>query len=369
MRRLLRLLYIANPNSTHTRRWLNWFSRRGHSVALVADVTLAAPWEGVQVFDLAGQFNLRVVRYLVWEIQLRRIVRSWHPHLLHAQRVSSAGWLGAFANFHPLVVTPWGSDLYQHVYRSRVARALSQFTLRRSDLVTADSQDLCRQAILFGAQPERTKLALWGVDTQVFKPGKISSTWRERLNLGSGPVILSPRGVNRIYHLEAILAAVGNLKPAYPELTLLLRAYNVDPVYKNELDRMAREKGLASSVRWIPAIEPYENLVEVYRLADLVVSVPDSDGTPVSVLEAMACGVPVIASDLPSLREWITDGQNGLIIPPGDADALAKAISRLLADRDLMVAFSGYNLQLVKSKAEHEQEMLKIEGYYQELVG
>jgi L-malate glycosyltransferase len=369
MNRPLRLLFIANPNSTHTRRWINWFFQRGHTVALVADNPLSAAWEGIQIFDLASQYNRRIIRYLIWQLKLRQIIRHWRPDILHAQRVSSAGWLGAFTNFHPFVVTPWGTDLYQHPVRSRIARELAWITLRQADLVTADSQDLCRQAISLGADPQRTKLAQWGVETKLFSPGEKSALWSERLKLVGGPVILSPRAVNRIYNLDTILMACARLKSTFPELIVLLRAYNADPEYKNELDEMARRNQLQDSIRWIGAIEPYPALVDIYRLADMAVSIPDSDGTPVSVLEAMACGIPVIASNLPSLQEWISDGQNGLLVPARDVDALTAAMTRLLSDNHLRVAFAEQNIRLIKTKAEHELEMMKIEALYQGLAG
>lgn len=364
----LRLLFIANPNSTHTRRWVEWFFQRGHTVALVADAPLHAAWESGEIFDLAKQFNLRMIRYVVWVWQLRAIIRRWRPDIVHAHRVSSAGWLGAFSGFHPLVVTPWGSDLYQHPGRSALAGRLARFTLQRADLVTADSQDLRRLAIHFGADPSTSHEIQWGVDRRSFFPAGKPAAWKDRLGIQDEPVLLSPRGVNRIYNLDVIVRAFARVRAVYPRAVLILRAVNVDLDYQHEIEQLVETAGLSANVRWAPEIEPYPEVAGLYRLADVVVSLASSDGTPVSVLEALACGVPVIASDLASLREWIEDGVNGRLVPTQDPELLAARVIELLGNPSLRKQFASLGPRLIAEKADQVVEMAKMERLYQDLV-
>ena len=368
MQPLLKILFIANPNSTHTRRWVNWFIQRGHTAAVIADAPIKNAWEYVQVFDLPSHFNKRIIRYFVWEIKTRQIIHQWQPDILHAHRVSSAGWLGAFSNFHPLVITPWGTDLYQHPAKSSIARFLAGFTLQRADLVTADSHDLCSLAIHFGANPSITHLIQLGVDTGIFNPSETTGEWNNLFGITGRPVVLSPRGVNRIYNLDTIIRAISLIKPAFPGIIMILREYNVDPSYKAELERLIQQHGLQNTVCWIGEIEPYSNLADLYRLSDVVVSVPSSDGTPVSVLEAMACGAPVIASDLPSLREWISHRENGLLVPARDHITLASQITEILLNPGLRVLFASRNFILIKEKGTQDKEMSKMELLYRGLV-
>lgn len=362
----MNLCFISNPNSTHTRRWVSWFARRGHRVCLIADDPLRDAWPEVEVFDLPERVNVPVMRYLPWEIWTRRIIRHWQPDILHAHRVSSAGWLGAFSGFHPFVVTPWGSDLYQHPYRSRLARWLARYTLRRADLVTADSEDLRRQAIFLGANPAKTHLVQWGVDLALFNPGD-ASPLRAELGIGEGPVVLSPRAVKPIYNLDTIVSAIPRVRAAIPPVIFVLRDYGTDAGYKAKIQALIGEFGVADAVRWLGRIEPWERNADTYRMASVAVSVPDSDGTPVSVLEAMACGLPVIAGDLPSLREWITPGENGLLVPVRDARALADAILALLNDPARRAVFAQRGLETVRQRASHQIEMEKMEALYASL--
>jgi glycosyltransferase involved in cell wall biosynthesis len=338
--------------------------RRGYPVLLIADTLLTEPWPEVPVIDLPAALDLPVIRYIFWELRVRNIIRIWKPDVLHAHRVSSAGWLGAFSGFHPFVVTPWGSDLYLHPDRSATARWLARYVMKKADLVTADSLDLCRKAIDFGAREAATHVIQWGVDLALFQPGNDLAYLRRSLMIEVGPVILSPRGLNPVYNIDTIIRSIPRVKKEFPEVVYLLRKYNEEPGYQSQVEQLIQELDLSQTVRWVGRIEPWQAVADYYKLADIVISVPSSDSTAVSVLEAMACGAPVIASDLPSTREWITDGENGLLVAVKDVEQLAQATIRLLQNPKQRGIFSDLNRKLVEDKANHELEMEKMEQLY-----
>lgn len=337
---------------------------RGHSSILIADTPLVYPWQDIPIYNLPARVNMSVIRYFFWGIWVRQILRSWNPDVLHAHRVSSAGWLGAFSGFHPLTVTPWGSDLYLHPDRSRTASWLARRVMKSADLVTADSLDLCRKAIDFGARAESTHVIQWGVDLSLFKPVENRTHLRSLFGVSDGPVVLSPRGMNPVYNIDTIIRSIPLVKQAFPDVVYLLRMYNEDPKYQQEVEKLIVDLDLQHSIQWIGKIEPWERIVDTYNLADLAVSVPSSDSTAVSLLEAMACGLPVIASDLPSTREWIADSDNGTLVPVRDHLSLAEATIRLLRDPHQRANFAEKNLLLVQEKANHQTEMEKMEQLY-----
>jgi hypothetical protein len=75
----MKILYISNPNSNLTRVWVNWFSKNGNQVAIIADNPLKIEWPNMTIFDLPGRFNLRFIRFYFWEIWTRQILRNWQP--------------------------------------------------------------------------------------------------------------------------------------------------------------------------------------------------------------------------------------------------------------------------------------------------
>ena len=106
-----------------------------------------------------------------------------------------------------------------------------------------------------------------------------------------------------------------------------------------------------------------------YRSGNVLVSIPDSDGTPMSMLEGMSCGCLPVVSDLPSIREWIIDGENGYLVPadatPEDlAAAIEKAIQRAREDNQVLAK----NRAIVTERASQHSNMAEMQGLYDKLV-
>ena len=369
----MRLCYISDPNSIHTRRWVSWFAQQGHSICLVADIPLREPWAGIEVVDLSKFFYAPIIRFPVWAFRLRQILHRWKPDILHAHRVNSAGWLGVSSGFHPYVVTPWGSDVFIQPERSRVARRLARYTLARADLITTNSQSMSQQVIRLGGRADTINRVQFGVEMDVFNPN--ASTNLERIDLRrrlSLPVdallVLSPRAIRPLYNIDIILQSIPLVRQSFPEAVFLFTDYNRDPVYKERLDSLTHDLGLEGCIRWLPATTNRAEMAELYRMSAVVISVPISDGTPVSVLEAMACGKPVICSDLSSLREIITSGVNGWLVPVGQVIPLANAINQILGQPELARDLGRNANQVVGESFNYQLEMKRMESIYARLV-
>jgi glycosyltransferase involved in cell wall biosynthesis len=115
-------------------------------------------------------------------------------------------------------------------------------------------------------------------------------------------------------------------------------------------------------------VDPYERVADIYRLADVVVSVPTSDSTPVSILEALACGIPVITTDLPALHEWLTPGESGLMVSQRDSHELATALCQMLTNIELADRLRKIGPTIIETRANHQLEMEKMEELYQSLL-
>jgi glycosyltransferase involved in cell wall biosynthesis len=111
-----------------------------------------------------------------------------------------------------------------------------------------------------------------------------------------------------------------------------------------------------------------EAIAAELKSADLYVSTSRSDSTSVSLLEAMACGVPPVVTDIEANREWITDGENGLLFPVGDSKTLAEAVIRMLTDETLAAGAREINLRLIREKALWKDNMQKIETEFTRLA-
>ena len=243
---------------------------------------------------------------IAWE---RWLVARYRPDVVHVHGATAFATAAVQARIHPLVVTTWGSDVL--LSRGRTRRNVA-VALRGADAVTADSPMLARAARELGARDPQ--LLGWGVDTEAFAPGDKAAA-RRRLGLPDGRLILSARASTPLYNPETVVAAFDLVADRDPAARLVVKHLGDAPaIPSRHPDRVHRLGPL-----------PRERLPDVYRAADVCVSIPSSDSAPRSVWEAMACGCPCVLSDLPWLDGMIRDEA---VVTAVDAQAVAAAIER-----------------------------------------
>jgi L-malate glycosyltransferase len=362
----MKLCIISNPNSPHTITWIKWLINQKHDVLLVGDTPLKSEWKSTPIINLPAYNNTRFIKYMVWEIILRRIIKDWQPEVLHSHRISSAGWLGAFSGFHPFLLTPWGSDILIHPERSIIARWLAIYCIKKADRLLCNSSHIYETLIQYGATPNRTIMIPWGVNLTIFHPGKSSQT-KSELGIQSRFVVFCPRAVHPIYNQDIIIEAIPAIIARVTDIVFIFQKYNEDPQYLHTLETRIKELQLEDYVKWLP-FQTSEHLAEFFRISDLVISVASSDSRPISILEAMACGVPIVASNLPALREIIKEGENGVLVPVRGASSLAEAVITLLGNSQVLEAISNNNATYVRDNANIDVQMQKIEAVYQTMV-
>jgi len=364
--RPLRLGFIADPNSIHTRRWIAWFARAGHEVHLVdpfeAVIEPGLPSE-VRVHRIEAPSGPPVIGLVRRRRRLHGVLRSIGVEVLHGQFVRRFGWQAALSGFHPLVVSPWGSDLLQVPARALRTQWWNRFALRSADLVTVSSEGMRAASIRAGARPERIEQVHHGVDTSRFVPGGPR---------GSGPArILSIRGIRPLYRHETIIDALALLADEGLRPELIMTRFGADAPYLERILARARERGVADQLEVLDVV-PHDELPELYRSADVLASVPETDSFPVTLLEAMACGVPAVVSDIPAVAPVygpIDPVTAELIAPVGDASATARALARALQLDPGERARLGARLRdIVIETADYDRHMARMEGLYRRLV-
>lgn len=353
---MLRLCFVADGQSIHTRRWIAFFARRRHQVHLITDYPCSI--EGVSVYYLPPVSHAPVLRHFIQALAIRRLIRKIRPDILHSHFIKEDGWYGALAGFHPFFLTGWGSDVYMRG-DNWFYRALSRLAVKAADIVTVDSEDQKTALVAIGASPNKVTVVQWGVDLERFTP-QVSPGLRKQLGLPDGPIILSLRQLKKIYNVDIIMEAFARLLTRYKNAILVVLDTGPD---LEDLKNRAGRLGIVGSVKFVGP-QPYEMIPEYLVASDIVVSVPSSDGTSMSMLEAMACGKPVVATDLPSAREWIQDGVNGCLVPVRDPDRLAGSLLFLLDHPEIAARYGQNAIQVVRERADHQKHMLGVETLY-----
>jgi glycosyltransferase involved in cell wall biosynthesis len=365
--RPLRLAFVAPGNSIHTRRWLEYFARQGHQVGLVSYGPLTIRIEGIDLLlahrSLSQDAGLgRYAELGRAAMRTREAIRGFAPDLVHAHFVTGPGWLVAATGCRPFVVSAWGSDILVDS-RRRALGFVNRFVLRRADCVLCDSDELAAEVEKL-APKVRVERAMWGVDVERFSPGEPSAGVEDAAQF----TVLPIRGLRPLQQPEVVVTAFTQLRDEGVDARLLLKLGPSDDAVPASVARLVAQIDPGDAVEIVERV-PHEQLAELYRRADVCVSVPTTDGTSVALLEAMATGAAVVASDIPANREWITDGENGLLVPSADAPALGKALLRLAADPEERARLGRAARQTAVERAAEGPSLAAAEEIYRSLLG
>jgi len=232
----------------------------------------------------------------------------------------------------PLLGSAMGSDVHTHPYRSRGIRRLTRRAIERSDQVAAVSRALGREVVALGEPRKPVRTIYNGVDTEQFAPpsGEISAA-REALGLPRGGTgICTVCRVEREKGLQELAEAFRTVRHAYPEAWLVVVG---DGAYRAKLEGWVESEGLGSRV-FVVGAHPHDEIPRWLGAADVFVLAGHNEGLPNVVLEAMACGLPVVATDVGWTSEAVVHGRTGLLVPAADTGRLAGALDHLLGDEE-----------------------------------
>jgi len=378
----IKICLIGNPDSIHVERWARHFSQRGFQISLLSyyqpKVTfngnpsvhfVRARAPGAQragARSLAAMGRFPGVLRLVTAARLRaagfyRELKRINPDVVHAHYVSDYGFLAALSGRHPMVVTAWGSDLLIDPRRSLITRNLVRWVLARADLVTYNGGHLGEAAQAMGVAPDRLLQVVMGVGGEMVDALKTHTVApAQRL-----PVILSQRSLEReVYNVDVLIEAMPAVLKRVPAARLVVGG---DGSLRGKLEDLSRRLGVAGAVDFAGAATWPAGLAERLGQAAVYVSVPSSDGTSVTLLEAMAAGSYPVASDLPGNREWV-DPNGGTLVPVRQVAPLADAIVSALEDVAKRSAAAQHNREVINQRGLWDVNMDRMEKAYRRLA-
>jgi len=356
VRKKLRLLVLSNGSVYHTQRWVDYFADRGdevHVASLEANLPMRATTHSLPV--LAPVKAMSYPMSLPW---VRKLADRIEPDVVVGHFVPSYGFMGALLGRHPLVSVVWGSDILINPGRSRFHVWRARYSLERADLVLSDAAVLTDRIAEMGIQPKRIETFTFGIDTSRFRP--LDGDRAEPAT------ILCYRQLLPLYHVDLLVRAV-------PELLRLTQTpFHVRIIgegsEKERLIALAASLGVSRHVTFVGGGLSDEALIEEIRRSSIYVSTSRSDTTSVSLLEAMACGVAPVVTDIEGNREWISHEQNGILVPVEQPEKLADGIGRLLDDPALRSRFAERNLRLVRARGDWAKNMERARRLLVELV-
>ena len=365
--RPLRLCFIGPAQNVTTRRWVEWFTARGHqTTVLTVEPTHEA--HHFRQIDVSCNYGGRKVGRIISAARLAYVVRRLRPDVVHVHYLRGLAWGIPMVRFCPIVVTPWGSDVLeeQGAFKEWYSCSLTKRVLASADLVAVHSKYMEDRIRPLLQNRIRVVRVGWGINLHAFKPGLDVEALRQRWKLGRDQqIIFSPRLAQPCYRHDLIIRAFSLIQRENPRVVLVISEQFPDFEYLCQLRELVSDLNLDDHVRFTGSI-PYSDMPLWMNLAHIMVMVPQSDGMPNTLWEAMACGALPVLNRLPQYAEVIEDGINGLLVTPEPAD-IARVILRALANLEFKANAGLRNRELVKIMADQEREMARMEGWYESL--
>ena len=312
--------------------------------------------------DLTGLIGVQLVVSLHAIPALISELRTFKPDLIHVHnlffRNSEAAAVIARFNSTPLLLTMHLGDMgggftavkaLTTLYEKTVGRCI----VRSADRITGVSAAVASHAGVLGASSSLVQVIPNGVDTSIFYPSE---------SVPDTPTVLAVGRLVPNKGMDTLIKAVPEVLARVQEAKFVIAG--AGPM-DSSLRKLTESLGVGDSVEFLGHRSDVPDLL---RGATVFARPSTLEGMPLTVLEAMATGLPVIATRVGGTPELITDGENGFLIPVGDSHALAEAILDVLSAPERSSRMGQRNLQIVQIEYTWERVINRTEALYQEMV-
>lgn len=291
---------IVGSNSVHVSSYINHLKTISQEVYLLAE-------EECNFLEVKEEFQVNFRRLNPLSIianyrKTKRLIQQLSPTVIHIHQVNRLAYMVtriAAKLAIPVVTTAWGSDVLVIPSQNKLFRFLVKKTLERSAFVTADSQDMIAAMQRLVPSKEKYIHLQYGIEL-------VPPTTKEKL-------IFSNRIHKPLYRIDQIIRYFEEMNTDYPDWSLVIGAIGTET---ETLKHQVVTAGLEKRVIFTDWLEKTENHAW-YGRSMIYISIPSSDGTAVSLLEAMSAGCVPVVPDLAVSHEWIIDGETGVIEKEG----------------------------------------------------
>jgi glycosyltransferase involved in cell wall biosynthesis len=351
----VKVVYLADAPYPHTWRWVEHF----RSAGVQCEVISFRPWDipGVAVHHVSGAEALGKARYLVNARRVKSLVHSLQPDLVHALHLTSYGFLGALAGFHPFVLSVWGTDVLEAPRLTPFHRWLTRYALAHADTITATGLHLATETTRYAPAAAPVTVVPYGVDMKRFTPAKKGSS--DHVVIGAVSRLSPEKGVR--YLIEAF----GQLRERYGG-GVSLRIAGEGPE-RPRIEAAIQRLNLESSVDLRGWLE-HEDVPGFLNELDVFVMPSTWEGFGVAAAEASAAGLPVVATNVYGIPDVVRDSETGILVPPKDPGALAKAVGRLVGDPRLRARLGAAGREYVAKHYDWTENAQQMASIYERLL-
>ncbi|MBN2814899.1 MAG: glycosyltransferase [Bacteroidales bacterium] len=356
----MKIFILAPGHSPHTRKWIKGITAQKHEVILYSFTAFSKKnYNNIENFtgyslglskDIG--FSKGIVKKLCYFFALPRIkhlIKKHKPDILHAHYLSSYGLIGALINFKRYAISVWGTDIFEFAKKNTIQRKIIQYALSKARVVFSTSEIMKHEISKY--TNKTIQVIPFGIDTELFIPHpKI----REKKEFIIGTI----KALKEIYGISYLIKAFSILVNEYkiPALKLIIAGQGPE---KDNYIKLARELKIENKIEFPGFIDP-RDVPDVLATFDIFVAVSLRESFGVAVIEASACELPVVVSNVDGLPEVVINNETGLLVPPMNPKETADALQSLINNKSKreMMGRNGRKFVLARYKFDKNLEDL-----------
>ena len=318
----MKIALLAPASSIHVVKWFNSLNELGHQVHLIS---LHKPIPSNPALNYEERLHLLTtsspIGYISNVTRLKQILNTIQPDILNVHYATGYGLLGRLCNFHPMLLSVWGSDIYEFPNKSCFHKNLLIRNLKSSDSIASTST--CMSIETQKLTPNSPiYVTPFPINTNLFKPST-EYEYKNTKTIRIGTV----KGLKKIYGIDLLLNAFKIVNTQLPEYSFELCIAGAGSEHDKLIDLTKKLK--LTNVNFIGLI-PNSEVPHLLSTFDIFVALSRQESFGVALLEAGACGIPVVASEAEGFKEVIKNDITGLIVPIENHYAAAEAIIKLV---------------------------------------
>jgi glycosyltransferase involved in cell wall biosynthesis len=336
----MKILLLSDPTSVHTIKWARSLAKHGLEICIFSlshsEESLYKNYPNIQTYSFGfdasiiraklGSFSK--LRYLRTLPEVKGLIRSFKPDIVHAHFATSYGLIGALTGFQPFILSVWGADIFDFPHRSFLHKGLIKYNLKKAHKILSTSHIMAQEISKYSTRA--VEVTPFGIDLNLFKPRPVETLFNE-----NDIVIGTVKTLEKKYGIEYLIRAFKILKQRNPTLPLKLLIVGGGSQEKCLKD-LTEELQLEGDTIFTGRV-PYDQVPDYYNMLTIFValSTQDSESFGVAVIEASACEKPVVVANVGGLPEVVEDGTTGLVVPARNPEKAAAAIEQLIHDEAL----------------------------------
>lgn len=353
----MRIAFLANLQSIHTVRWVNVFAEHGHEVHAIS---IKKPTETINEavrtyflpFDPPFGYYLNVCN-------LKKILKKINPEVLNAHYASGFGTLARLSGFHPLVLSVWGSDVYDFPYESKIKMNIIQKNLKTADVICSTSEVMKKQTEKLLKNPKEIYVIPFGIDTSKFTP---KTDFSDKVKVIGTVKTLTPKyGICTLIKSFALLL---EKVPSDKDLKLVIAG---DGPQRKELEQLVKDLNIYDRCEFLGRIL-HDKVPEVLHSFDIYAALSESESFGVAILEASACGLPVVVSDAGGLPEVVEDSVTGIVVPRNDVESASNAFLKIINNNQLRFSLGENGRKRVENNYSWNSSYSKLNDVFKKVM-